>query len=379
MSREEVSEFFDAIRHKDVNRVRTVLDKGMSPSRCDSRGEPAVVMAVRYNATEIITLLLERGANVRVPTQYYHGRTVLHFAAARGDLLLTKQLLDHGAPVHATTRMSETPLFSAVIANQVDVARLLFEYGAIMQLGKCLGVTSYNGNLGMAKLLLEQGANPNHNRDVVEGSPLFNAIHQAKPLVVDELLRHGAIIDFISIMHNMEHFEENILRKLIQHGVDLHETLYDGQTCTHLATVGFTPEVLRILLEHGAPVDNPSYGGKTPLQLSHTIEHAEVLLEFGADMFSTYTDRTGNISTVLDILCRQHDSEMIAHLQTLAHARRIHQLLLGTTPSPITEATPLQRFVQHDIFDRNVLSIVNCFATGQNTGAFTQLQQEAST
>jgi ankyrin repeat protein len=54
----------------------------------------------------------------------------LHEAAANGDALAVRALLDAGAPVDAETRDGVTPLMCAAAWGYIDVARILIERGA---------------------------------------------------------------------------------------------------------------------------------------------------------------------------------------------------------------------------------------------------------
>lgn len=58
------------------------------------------------------------------------GDTILHAAAARGDLNLVQFLLKQGAQVDIVNRDGETPLLNAARYNRVECAKLLIQHGA---------------------------------------------------------------------------------------------------------------------------------------------------------------------------------------------------------------------------------------------------------
>eukprot|EP01006_Ploeotia_vitrea_P028955 TRINITY_DN61584_c0_g1_i1.p1 TRINITY_DN61584_c0_g1~~TRINITY_DN61584_c0_g1_i1.p1 ORF type:complete len:438 (-),score=45.52 TRINITY_DN61584_c0_g1_i1:1211-2524(-) len=69
------------------------------------------------------------------------GATALHWAAARGDDLMTKWLLARGASVNQQNNGGTTPLHSACSHGQVNIVTLLLLHGASTTLVDCCGDT----------------------------------------------------------------------------------------------------------------------------------------------------------------------------------------------------------------------------------------------
>ena len=72
-----------------------------------------------------------------------HGMTNLHEAAANGDALTVLQLLLSGASVNAPSVEGVTPLMCAAAWGHVEVARILIEHGANIDLTDRRGATAY--------------------------------------------------------------------------------------------------------------------------------------------------------------------------------------------------------------------------------------------
>jgi ankyrin repeat protein len=58
------------------------------------------------------------------------GFTVLHRAASSNSVDVARLLIEHGANVNVISKRGYTPLHRAALSNSVDVARLLLERGA---------------------------------------------------------------------------------------------------------------------------------------------------------------------------------------------------------------------------------------------------------
>ena len=134
----------------------------------------------------ITTIVIFAGCAHRAARDQVIDYVSLIHAAAAGDELLVKALLDRGAPVNAlgpdvagdlsylALQMS-TPLQEAAENGHAEVVTLLIAHGAWLDAQCCdsdtpLGLAARNGHLGVAKLLLRAGADP--LRSGSNGTPL---------------------------------------------------------------------------------------------------------------------------------------------------------------------------------------------------------------
>jgi len=84
-------------------------------------------------------------------------------ATRKGDLALVKQLLDEGANVNARTRYDSTPLFFACDRGHIEIARLLIERGADLNVkdnfysATALGWAMSKKHDDIVALLIEKG------------------------------------------------------------------------------------------------------------------------------------------------------------------------------------------------------------------------------
>ena len=165
-------DFFKALQLDLAPSVRALLNRGFDPNTVDtSRGDPALIYAIRFQATktipvllaspqidiearapngdtalmvaaykkekEIVAGLLEKGAEPNRP-----GWTALHYAAASGSLDIVRMLLEKSAYIDASAPNRTTPLMMAAGAGQTAVIKLLIEEGADQSIRNDAGLTA---------------------------------------------------------------------------------------------------------------------------------------------------------------------------------------------------------------------------------------------
>jgi ankyrin repeat protein len=82
----------------NLNKAKELLDQGASPDYLCKSFSPLIIASLKGH-TEIVQLLLEKGADVNLRTE--NGPTALMEASARGHADIVKTLLDKGAEVNA--------------------------------------------------------------------------------------------------------------------------------------------------------------------------------------------------------------------------------------------------------------------------------------
>jgi ankyrin repeat protein len=193
----------------DREKMRLLLDRGADVNaRSQSRFTPLMVAAQFQQAGEAIRLLLERGAQVRLPeaTATPFANAFPLFIASHGgnaDVLpaLHKagdRLDVEGLAIGNTPR---TPLVLAVTLNRSEVVRTLLDLGAPVDQARTNGRTALaaailNHRVPLVRLLLERGANVNLV-DATGMTPLMYAATTdfGDANVVDLLLAAGARTD----------------------------------------------------------------------------------------------------------------------------------------------------------------------------------------
>jgi ankyrin repeat protein len=195
-------------------------------------------------------------------------------ATEEGDLATVKEMLAGGAPVDARNFHGWTPLIIAAKA----------------------------GNLELARLLIEKGADVNAKATVGGGATALCYAALGNNLdVVRELLKHGAAVNapansgmrplyYAAITHGIA-----LAELLISRGADLEAygsaDVY-GRQYTPLmgAALEGDSEMVELLLAKGAKIENTGSAGDTALMSVAKTEHAEIvklLLAKGANVNAT--------------------------------------------------------------------------------------------
>ena len=110
----------DAASRGEIDRVRSLLSIGADVNAAKADGVTPLYSASLHGHTAVVTLLLERGANLDATTTP-DGFTALWAASAQGHLEVVGLLLAHQANVGVRAR-GFTPLWMAAREGHAEVA-----------------------------------------------------------------------------------------------------------------------------------------------------------------------------------------------------------------------------------------------------------------
>ena len=116
----------------------------------------------------------------------HKGETILLYAIDQEDDELAEEMIEAGADINATNNNLETPLYTAVNTNNYNMVKILLEKGALINLAV------RHGHLEGVKYNVLHCANINKESD--GGTPLYQAISNGYPDIIDFLLSSGADI-----------------------------------------------------------------------------------------------------------------------------------------------------------------------------------------
>jgi ankyrin len=207
--------------------------------------------------------------------------TPLHFACSRGKLDVAQLLLDHGAQVNVKNHKGETPLHLASRGDHDSLDE-----------GVCV-----------VELLLERGTDVNI-RDKSEWTPLHSASNNGKYDIAQVLLSHGANVNAENYLGETPLHLVGQCKYGSQDGVRVAQLLLDGGVdvnardkcnCTplHAASYYGQLEIAQVLLDHGATKEAKDDEGKTPLHQAVQVNFesheagpcmVELLLDWGLDV-----------------------------------------------------------------------------------------------
>ena len=275
--------------------AKILLAKGIDNPNVIWNGDTPLTIAVKKSNIEIIQNLLNSGANPNIWDSYPH-KTLLMIAAENGSKDTVNALLKGGASVDASYG-SPGYLFSAlrlaVEKNHTDVVKALLVAGANPNIGYDIKNFSNHDILSTAVqkrlvdivgALLESKANPN----VIEGgnvndygTPLMEAIVNGDIAIAKMLLQHGANINAISqhkktaLSVAVEANHENAVKLLIENGANINAVNDSGATALDLAYYfKRSPNIIKLLVDAGGQHKNASVVPK----LSNPLKYREAEL-----------------------------------------------------------------------------------------------------
>jgi ankyrin repeat protein len=260
-----VKAFFDTILGKDNAAVRAAMQADRTlVNAADASGTTALMRAAYAGTIEMVTALLDAGADVKGANT--RRSTALHWAVA--DPAKVRALLLAGADVNAATMDGRTALHIAALRSDgAPIVRLLLAAGANVDATTITGNTplfsAASSSIDTARILLAHGANPNATSKI-----------GATPLLVAALTNSG------------------VMPLLIESGANVKAATKRGDTALAFAAHHGDIDAARLLLDKGADVNSVDSRGYTPLMHAAYYDHAtpaliRLLLDRGAEVLVT--------------------------------------------------------------------------------------------
>ncbi|MES1902796.1 MAG: Ankyrin repeat domain-containing protein 17, partial [Paramarteilia canceri] len=239
--------------------------------------------------------------NIDYTTSKSHD-TALTIACTKGFIDIVSLLLKAGANIEHKNRRGYTSLMLAAENNHCQIIHLLLEYEADVQNetekthDTALGISCAAGSLDSALILLENGANINHQNHN-DYTPLCFASSSGNLNIVKKLIDADAIIDgsrdscksgitplMLATMQN----NIGIVKYLLEKGANVDAKIEANKaTPITFASAQSFIDILNILIEYGANIEHRSKSGLTPLMeatINGNNEACNILLNAGAEV-----------------------------------------------------------------------------------------------
>lgn len=183
-----MSEFTDAIKAGDVERVKALIDADPARLRETENDVTPLLLAIYHGKTDVARMLVERGAPVSFGE-----------ACALGDeARVAEMLANDPRALDGRTADGFPPMAMAVFFGHGALARRLIERGADVNAaaGNAQRVAAAHAAAARCdhetmRLLLERGADPNA-RQQLDYTPLHGAASRGDVEMAKLLLAHGA-------------------------------------------------------------------------------------------------------------------------------------------------------------------------------------------
>ena len=119
-------DFFTALKRDAAADVQDLLARGFDPNSVNTKGEYALVMALRLNAFGVAHVLIAQ-SETRIDVRTSKDETPLMLAAIKGQVELCRELIARDADIN---KPGWTPLHYAASAGKTDVVNLLLQHYA---------------------------------------------------------------------------------------------------------------------------------------------------------------------------------------------------------------------------------------------------------
>jgi ankyrin repeat protein len=326
--------------------VAVLINAGAHANSALPSGETELMTAARAGSVDCVKLLLSHGAEINAHEKR-RGQTALMWAVAEDHVDVVQALIDHGADVHSRSKSGFTALLFAAQQGRLDITKILLAAGADVneatpEFGNTLVVASASGFETLAQFLLENGADPNSSDNcgvtalhyaVMLGLARVGGVgnQQLTPLwyrpnmygLAKDLLEHGAnpnaqitkfpllpssrkiiaisLVGATPFLFASASYDLPMMRLLIEHKADTHLTTREKTTPLILAAglpegldySLYSPDedkilaAVKMLVEMGADVNAANEIGETPLHGAAYVGADKViqyLVEKGANV-----------------------------------------------------------------------------------------------
>ncbi|TWU41014.1 ankyrin repeat domain-containing protein [Novipirellula artificiosorum] len=194
---EDSSPIADAAQSQQWQRVSDLISQGHSPSDPQPDGMTAIHWSVFHQNVTTTRQLIEAGANVNATTRY--DITPLSIACSAGNAKLVGTLLEASADANATQTGGVTPLMLASKCDNPVSIKLLRSHGAELEATERRGQTAImwaaaHGNFAAVDALLTEGADPAATSKGGFTALMF-AARDGHPKIVDRLIEAGVDVN----------------------------------------------------------------------------------------------------------------------------------------------------------------------------------------
>ncbi|XP_027087115.1 putative E3 ubiquitin-protein ligase XBAT31 [Coffea eugenioides] len=239
------------------------MGQGLS---CGTNDEHGLFSAVQHGDLETVEAVLDKNPSL-IHHTVYDRYSVLHVAAANGQIEILSMLLSRSVNPDLSNRHKQTPLMLAAMHGKINCVQKLIEAGAnILKFDSvngrtCLHYAAYYGHSDCLKVILS-AARTNHVavswgysrfvniRDGKGATPLHLAARQRRPECVHALLDSGALVCASTGGYG-----------------------FPGSTPLHLAARGGSLDCVRELLAWGADRLNRDASGRIPYTVALRHNH----------------------------------------------------------------------------------------------------------
>ncbi len=324
-SLDEDATLIKAARLGDIEKARSLLDKGAKPNVSDGTGVTPLLAAAFDNRVEVVELLIEKGADINLlpaglrdwafaasaaslrdhdlMESASRGDSALLVATRRGHTKVAEVLLAAGADPRLNNNRGDAPIFVAAANDRAKITEMLLNKGVdpntletekltvsmtntLQTMGRNtpLIAAAQAGHKATAKVLLDAGADPNH-QGFLNKTPLLWAAERGYSPIITLLLENGAdpnlndVQGLTPLMVAARNGNTRIAKALVAYEADPNTIQFSdapgdggkafgatGMTALIYAARGGHDDIVRLLIDAGSNVNAMSRSGETAIK-----------------------------------------------------------------------------------------------------------------
>jgi ankyrin repeat protein len=350
--------------------VEFLIAKGADVNAKNNEGQTPVDVAVSQNHSEIVKLLIEKGADVSLHAAARQGlleklkeligkgsdinaadssgQTALHYAARRGHKKIVELLLVNGANVNTKDSKGLTPAEMAMTRLRTQITKLLVDNNADIS---SIHLAAFEGNLAKVKTFLQRGINIKtqdsdgrtplhyaatadvaefliskgadiHTGDKDDETPLHTTAGAGFKDVVELLIKKGADVnadksDYTPLSWAIWRNHKDVIRSLVIHGADVNFKAKNDWPFLHYPVWNNDKALVEFFVDHGAKLDLKDKGGWTVLHYAGNQGYKEIL-EYLVSKGADINAKTNNGKTALSVAKEKGHTEIVELLRKQA-------------------------------------------------------------
>lgn len=260
-----VTDFFDAVKINDLDKVKKLLNEGFD-TNAKRDGYTALMYSAGLGNLDLMELLIEKGAYINVKDK--DGNTALMYAACEGRVDVVKWLIGKGAYINVKGHDNKTALIYASSKDKPEVVKVLLSIKDIDVNVICDGIYGYSaltcaascGYLETIKALLSSDKIDINALDEWDGkNALMQAAGEGYLKIVELLLSAGADVNIktkkctrpnnTALIYAARNGHIEVVKTLLSvKGININVKGCDG-TALAMAAGNGHEEVVKMLLE----------------------------------------------------------------------------------------------------------------------------------
>lgn len=295
---------------KALQILELLIEKRADASAVNHAGESSLAIAVSNpNCPESIFEALV-GLGAAIDSKDHQGRTPLLQAAAHGNVVATKFLLERGASVIHQDAEGKSALHWCCKSGHPAIVPLLINAGADMNLGD-KKISDRSQSAGSQTPLMYAASNSEEvTKALLKFGPDVNLVDEAKQS---------------ALIHAIRGYPSNqlsIVERLLKNGARVDQSDHEGNTALHFMVqrggLSSSLELIEALIEAGSDVNAQNLAGETPLILCRDSKSVDLLIKAGSSVNAV--DRHGKSALIHCADSYSSDSDVLKKMKTLLKA-----------------------------------------------------------